>query len=147
MNFIKNTYQMKIPLLYFIFTITSLIFSISINAQNLIGVNLYQAKLYLQKEGHSVSEIELEGGKRKAIGFEEEILVIYYFDYNNICRAYHTYFSEKNRSLANDKSIFEETLRNYKKNGDFYYLKNFKAGIFYNEEYGYYLRIAEVEYF
>ncbi len=75
-----------------------LLFSLDLKAQNLIGLNLYQAKQYLQKEGHSVSEFELEGGKRKAIGFEEEIVVIYYFDYNNICKAYHSYFAKKNRS-------------------------------------------------
>jgi hypothetical protein len=127
--------------------ITSLLFSININAQNLIGLNLYEAKQYLQKQGHSVSEFELEGGKRKALGFEEEIMVIYYFDYNNICRAYHSYFTKKNRSLANDKSVFERTLKNYKKVGDYYYLDNYKAGIFYDEESGYYIRFADLEYF
>jgi hypothetical protein len=116
-----------------------------IQGQNLLNYNYNQAKIYLQKKGYTLEEINLENN-RKALGFDDgDIAIIYYFDVNNICRHYDNYCDK----MQNDKKFFENVLeKDYDKIGEFYYKNGLKAAIFYDSpKFGYYIRIAEEKYF
>jgi hypothetical protein len=125
--------------------ITLLLIAGNSSAQNILGTSLSDANLYLKHKNFDPKLGDLENGKRKYLSIiNGNFQIIYYFDYDGICRAYHSYFIDIKDS---NKQVLEKGLSKYQKNGEFYYYDDIKAGIFYSSEFGYYLRIAELNYF